>query len=167
MASREGFDDFVAERSKSLLRTAFMLGRDWAVAEDLVQEALARAWFAWPRIVGDPEPYVRTILVRSFVSHSRRFWHREVPTEELGDRALPTDANLASDERDALWRALGRLTARQRMAVVLRYYEDLSEADVATLMRCSVGTVKSQTARALSRLRVDPTIAESVPRGEG
>ena len=149
------FDAFVAARSQSLLRTAYLLTRDHALAEDLVQTALAKAWFHWSRIHEDnPEPYVRRILVTTYSSWWRRRWNGEIPTEELPE--APT-----ADGEDGLdlWDAIGRLPRRQRTVVVLRFYEDLSEAETARLMGSSVGTVKSQTAKALAKLRLDPSLA--------
>jgi RNA polymerase sigma-70 factor (sigma-E family) len=149
------FDAFVTARSRALLRTAYLLTRDHALAEDLVQTALAKAWFHWSRIREDnPEPYVRRILVTTYSSWWRRRWNGEIPTEELPDAPTPN----GEDELD-LWDAIGRLPRRQRAVVVLRFYEDLSEAETARLMGSSVGTVKSQTAKALAKLRLDPAIA--------
>jgi RNA polymerase sigma-70 factor (sigma-E family) len=149
------FDAFVAARSRALLRTAYLLTRDHALAEDLVQTALAKAWFHWSRIREDnPEPYVRRILVTTYSTWWRRRWNGEIPTEDLPD--APTSSG--EDELD-LWDAIGRLPRRQRAVVVLRFYEDLTEAETARLMGSSVGTVKSQTAKALAKLRLDPAIA--------
>ena len=154
MEARPEFDDFVAARSGRLLRTAFLLTRDHALAEDLLQTALTKAWFAWRRIEGDPEPYVRKVLVNTYSSWWRRRWNGEHPTEELPETAHH-DEPLAGHD---LWTALGRLPRRQRAVVVLRYVEDLSEAETARLLDCSVGTVKSQASRALAKLRVDPAL---------
>lgn len=151
----ETFDAFVAARSRALLRTAYLLTRDHALAEDLVQTALAKAWFHWNRIREDnPEPYVRRILVTTYSSWWRRRWNGEIPTEELPETPTPN----GEDGLD-LWDAIGRLPRRQRAVVVLRFYEDLSETETARLMGSSVGTVKSQTAKALAKLRLDPSIA--------
>lgn len=158
----ETFDAFVAARSPALLRTAYLLTRDHALAEDLVQTALAKAWFHWSRIrADDPEPYVRRILVTTYSSWWRRRWTGEIPTEELPESATP-----AGEDRLDLWDAIGRLPRRQRAVVVLRFYEDLTEAETARLMGSSVGTVKSQTAKALAKLRLDPALA-SGSRSEG
>jgi RNA polymerase sigma-70 factor (sigma-E family) len=149
------FDAFVAARSQALVRTAYLLTRDHALAEDLVQTALAKAWFHWSRIREDnPEPYVRRILVTTYASWWRRRWNGEIPTEELPETPAPH----GEDGLD-LWEAIGRLPRRQRAAVVLRFYEDLSEAETARLMGTSVGTVKSQTAKALAKLRLDPALS--------
>jgi RNA polymerase sigma-70 factor (sigma-E family) len=154
----EGFDDFVATRSPRLLRTAYLLTRDWSVAEDLLQASLARAWQAWSRIHGDPEPYVRRIIVNAHASWWRRRWRREVLVGELPEEAT-SDPQAGLEDRDRLWRALGRLPPRQRAVLVLRYFEDMSEAEVAATLDCSVGTVKSQASRALAKLRLDEALA--------
>lgn len=160
MRSPEGFEEFVAAASPRLLRLAFLLTRDTGHAEDLLQTALARAWRAWHRVEGDPEPYVRRIIVTSHATWWRRRWRGEEPTGELPERPgePPQDA---VDEREWLWQALGRLPRRQRTVLVLRFYEDLTEAQVATLLGVSVGTVKSQASKALAKLRLDTTITTS------
>ncbi|GAA4099291.1 SigE family RNA polymerase sigma factor [Nonomuraea soli] len=160
MPDRSIYPDFVATRSDRLLRTAFMLTQDWALAEDLLQESLAKAWFAWKRI-DDPEAYVRRVLVTTHTSWWRRRWRRELPSDALPDAGSP-DAAGGLDRRDALWRALGRLPARQRAVVVLRFYEDLPVAEVAEILGCQIGTVKSQSAKALAKLRVDETIVKEL-----
>jgi RNA polymerase sigma-70 factor (sigma-E family) len=160
VADRGIFQDFVVTRSDRLLRTAYLLTRDWATAEDLLQESLAKAWFAWPG-VDEPEAYVRRILVTTYTSWWRRRWRRELPSDDLPD--TPT-RDTVSDERDALWRAIGRLPARQRAVVVLRFYEDLPVTEVARLLGCAPGTVKSQSAKALAKLRVDESIVKELHR---
>lgn len=153
------FDEFVAARSSGLLRTAYLLTRDHALAEDLLQTALTKAWFAWPRLEGRPEPYVRRILVNTYATWWRRRWNGEHPTEELPE----TPVDHASDHADLghdLWQAMGRLPRRQRAVVVLRYFEDLTEAETAHTLGVSVGTVKSQTSKALAKLRIDPALTD-------
>ena len=150
------FDDFVAARSRALLRTAYLLTHDHALAEDLLQTSLAKAWFAWRRVDGNPEPYVRRILVNTYASWWRRKWNGEHPTDELPER--PTDET--GTEPTDLWQAMERLPRRQRAVVVLRYFEDLTEAQTAELLGCSVGTVKSQCSKALAKLRIDPALAQ-------
>jgi RNA polymerase sigma-70 factor (sigma-E family) len=152
------FDEFVAARSSRLLRTAYLLTRDHALAEDLLQTTLTKSWFSWSRINGDPEPYVRKILVNTYASWWRRKWngehaHAEPPEPEPGPAAHGTD------ERHDLWAAMGRLPRRQRAVVVLRFVEDLSEAETARVLGVSTGTVKSQTSKALAKLRIDPALA--------
>ncbi len=151
------FDDFVAARSGQLLRTAYLLTRDRALAEDLLRTALTKAWFSWVRISGDPEPYVRKILVNTYASWWRRKWRGEQPTEVLPETGHGEHAGGTETSQD-LWVALGRLPRRQRAVVVLRYFEDLSEVETARLLDCSVGTVKSQASKALAKLRVDPAL---------
>ena len=152
MASDMEFDEFVLARSPVLLRTAYLLTRDVQLAEDLLQTALTKAWFSWKRIDGDPEPYVRRILINSSVSWWRKRWTHETPTGFVPE---PTPGAEPPAEVHDLMQALGRLPRRQRAVVVLRYVEDRTEADTAALMGCSVGTVKSQCAKALAKLRGD------------
>jgi RNA polymerase sigma-70 factor (sigma-E family) len=154
-----GFDDFVATRSAALLRTAYLLTRDHGAAEDLLQTALTKAWFAWDRIEGNPEPYVRRILVTTYASWWRRRWNGEHATEDLPEAG---HADTAADTD--LWTALGRLPRRMRAVVVLRYFEDLTEAETAQLLGCSVGTVKSQASKALAKLRIDPALTPQEDR---
>ena len=161
MADRSGFDEFVATRSPALLRTAYLLTGDHGLAEDLLQTALAKCWFAWGRIDGPPEPYVRRVLATTYATWWRRRWRGERPTGELPDRGDPP-ATAPVDDRDALWRALGALPRRQRAVVVLRYYEDLSEAETAAALGISTGTVKSQAAKALAALRRDGDLARTI-----
>ena len=156
-ATSATFDDFVAARSRALLRTAYLLTHDHALAEDLLQTALAKAWFSWHRIQGEPEPYVRKILVNTYATWWRRKWNGEQPTERLPESASPE----ASAEPTDLWTAMERLPRRMRAVIVLRYFEDLTEAQTADALGCSVGTVKSQTSKALAKLRIDPALATS------
>lgn len=157
MGTRPEFDDFVAARSSRLLRTSYLLTRDHGLAEDLLQTALAKVWFAWSRIEGDPEPYVRKVIVNTYSSWWRRKWRGEQPTEDLPEVCDVDHADGSAGAHD-LWEALGRLPRRQRAVVVLRYFEDLTEAETARVLDCSVGTVKSQTSKALAKLRVDPAL---------
>lgn len=150
------FDAFVVARSPALLRTAYLLVHDEALAEDLLQTALTKAWFAWRRIDGPAEPYVRRILVTTATTWWRRRWTRELPSATLPER--PSGSPDLAGGHD-LWTALGHLPRRQRAVVVLRYLEDRSEAETAELLGCSVGTVKSQAAKGLAKLRVDATLA--------
>jgi RNA polymerase sigma-70 factor (sigma-E family) len=149
------FDAFVVARSPALLRTAYLLVHDEALAEDLLQTSLTKAWFAWQRIEREPEAYVRRILVTTSASWWRRRWTAEAPTADLPERP---SVEGPADKQD-LWDAVGHLPGRQRAVVVLRYLEDRSEAETADLLGCAVGTVKSQAAKALATLRIDPTLA--------
>ena len=164
--ARDGFNEFVTARTVRLMRTARLLTRDWAAAEDLVQEALAKAWFVWPRLRDDPEAYVRRTIVTTYISQSRRRWRKELPTDELPESPA-TNPYDHSDRRVVMWRALGRLPVRQRAVIVLRYYEDFTDAQIAETMHTSVGTVKSQAAKALAKLRADDAIADPVAEMRG
>ena len=159
-AGRAEFEDYVLARSPALLRTAYLLTGNRADAEDLLQTALAKTYLAWGRI-RDREAvdgYVRRVLVTTQTS----FWRRRRPEDPYAD--LPErpgrDAHADSDLHAALWGALSGLTRKQRAAVVLRYYEDLSEAETARVLGVSVGTVKSTTSRALASLRADPRLRD-------
>jgi RNA polymerase sigma-70 factor (sigma-E family) len=157
------FEDFVRARSNSLLRTALLLvGQHRAEAEDLVQFALERAYRYWPRVSGsgDPERYVRRILANASVDRWRRIARRaELPMPMVVPDAATQDRTAEIAERDYLLRALATLPPGQRAVLVLRYFDDLSEGETAEMLGCSVGTVKSQAFRALTKLRgtVEPT----------
>jgi RNA polymerase sigma-70 factor (sigma-E family) len=152
------YERFVRARTPALLRTAYLLTGDQHLAEDLVQEALARTHRAWSRLqdTGNAEAYTRKVMYHTQVSRWRR---RRVAEAMPGD--LPEAAGRGSGDhaslaslRVTLGRALASLSPRQRAVVVLRFFEDHSEAEAAELLGVSVGTIKSQTARALERLRV-------------
>jgi RNA polymerase sigma-70 factor (sigma-E family) len=163
---REAFRSYVAARSPALLRTAYLLTGDRADAEDLLQTALAKTYLAWDRIREREalDGYVRRTMVNTQTSWWRRRKVAEYATDELPER--PTGRDQADDLalHDALWTALADLPKRQRAMVVLRYYEDLSEAETAQVMGVSVGTVKSTTSRALTKLR-DSSGLRDDPRG--
>jgi RNA polymerase sigma-70 factor (sigma-E family) len=159
----EDFRQYVARRHLALLRTAYLLTGDHANAEDLVQTALARTWLAWERIE-DPravDAYVRRTLVNTHRSAWRLRRVKEVPTDVLPE--TPDDASPAEHDglRDVLWAALAELPRQQRVTLVLRYYEDLSEAEIARVLGVSVGTVKSNASRGLARLREHAADARS------
>jgi RNA polymerase sigma-70 factor (sigma-E family) len=149
------FTDFVTHRSAALLRTAFLLcGGDRAAAEDLLQDVLERAFPKWRRIKGRPEHYLRAALANTAAnrwrSRSRRV--REVPLHDQTPPASPGPEHQVVEE-DRVVRALEALPPRMRAVLVLRFFDDMSEADIAKALRCSTGTVKSQTSRGLARLR--------------
>jgi RNA polymerase sigma-70 factor (sigma-E family) len=160
VADESDFDEFVVSRSPALLRSAYLLVQDEGKAEDLVQTALTKAWFAWRRIE-DPEAYVRKVMVTTSVSWWRRHWNRETPTDQLQEPPPAMRADEPANAQD-LWVAIGHLPRGQRAVVVLRYLEDRTEADTAYLLGCSVGTVKSQCAKALAKLRTDGALASDV-----
>lgn len=148
MRARE-FDEFVVGSSTRLLRSAYLMTGDRHAAEDLVQEVLSRVYVAWPRI-DDPTAYVRRALMHSATNRWRKAARRpEVPLEPKHD--LPGRG--FEDERVDLMAALRQLPAGQRAVIVLRFLDDASVEDTARALGCSTGTVKSQTARALPRLR--------------
>ena len=151
-----GFREYVTSRSGSLLRMAYLLTRNLADAEDLVQAALAKTYQAWDRIEDRNalDGYVRRAMVNTHISWWRRRRVDEYPTDEIPDRAVADHAG-DSELSDALSRALERLPSRMRAAVVLRYFEDMSEAEVAEVLGISLGTVKSTVSRAVAKLRID------------
>jgi RNA polymerase sigma-70 factor (sigma-E family) len=153
--AREAFREYVAGRSPALLRTAYLLTGHRGDAEDLLQTALAKTYLAWDRI-RDREAldgYVRRVMVNTQTSRWRRKKVAEYPTDVLPERRSNRDATEDLALHDALWTALAELPKRQRAMVVLRYYEDLSEAETAEVLGVTVGTVKSTTSRALVKLR--------------
>lgn len=149
MCERDSFEEFVAARRGALLRTAYLLTGSHEDAEDLVQVALIKAVPHWRKIADQPEPYVRKVLARESVSRWRRRRWREVHTDRVPETAVAAP----TDDRIALREALASLPPRQRAVIVLRYYEDLTEAETARVLGISVGTVKSQARDALARLR--------------
>lgn len=155
----EGFVDFVVARGPALHRTAVLLTRQEQAAEDLVQIALAKAWQSWARIDGDYEAYVRRIIVNEFASAWRRRWRGELPTADLPEPPQDDGGNAVSTHQ-VLMAALATLPARQRAVVVLRFFHDYTEAATAEAMGTSVGTVKSQTFKALAALRVSEELHE-------
>jgi|SRR5581483_6623993 len=155
------FHEFMHARWATMVRLAYALTGDQGHAEDVAQTAFARAYASWPRVSrsGNPDAYLRRIVVNE---NRNRFRKRRV-AERLTD-SLPEhgarDATRDSDERSALIAALQRLGQRQRAVVVLRYWMDLSEAEIAATLDCSVGTVKSQASRALATLRQSADLVE-------
>jgi RNA polymerase sigma-70 factor (sigma-E family) len=146
----DSFTDFVGRRHVALLRFAHLLTGDPHTAADLVQDALVRAGLAWGRILRkeDPEAYLRRTIVNLNLNRFRRFRR-----EHLTD-AVPDAGRLDPEGRDdVIWKALSRLPKAQRTVIVLRFYEDMSMSQVAELLGCSVGTVKSNGSRAMQRLR--------------
>ncbi|GIH21173.1 SigE family RNA polymerase sigma factor [Rugosimonospora africana] len=143
--------DFVRVRYLDLLRMAYLLTGSWPGAEDLVQSVLVKVMGRWSRI-DDPMAYLR----RAMVNQQSSVWHRlraEVLTARLPERPVAGDVSEEAAQRDELMRALATLPPRTRAVVVLRYWEDLSEAETAQILGCSVGAVKSQGSRGLAQLR--------------
>ena len=158
----EEFGAFMRGRWPAMVRLAYALSGDAGHAEDIAQAAFARAYAAWGRVsrAGDPDAYVRRIVINE---NRKRFRKRRVPEDLHGDLAGPLAEQASGqppgvsqpgpEERQALLDALGRLGPRQRAVIVLRYWLDLSEAETAEALNCSVGTVKSQASRGLATLR--------------
>ncbi|MEV6281115.1 SigE family RNA polymerase sigma factor [Kribbella sp. NPDC051770] len=162
LATDADFEGFVTACYPQLVRTAFLLTQDRQLAEDHVQTALLRCWRTWGGIrAADPYPYVRRTLLNVYFAWWRRSKDRP---EHLTDTIFESGVHHGSvlvDNADLL-EALRRLPKKMRAIVVLRYFEDLSEADIAAALGCSAGTVKSQSSRALAKLRLDPELAPAV-----
>jgi RNA polymerase sigma-70 factor (sigma-E family) len=150
-----GLEQFLAERGNQLLRTAALLAGSKDGGEDLLQAALERVLRRWPTIEGDPEGYLRRTLYHLAADNWRRqgAWRRQLRLLRPGLDPVAADPLAEVELRDSLVRLLMQLPPRQRAAVVARYWEELSEAEAAAVLGCSVGTVKSATARGLRRLR--------------
>jgi RNA polymerase sigma-70 factor (sigma-E family) len=163
MRDEDGFAEFATGNARRLRHIARLLTGDEHRAEDLLQVALARTYRRWDRVrqYDDPLAYVRRVLVNAHIDWWHRRWRHEVPTERLPD--APVAGDLAGDQadRDQLTRALAALAPRERAVIVLRYYADLSEADIARTLGVAAGTVKSTAARALAKLRVSPELTDS------
>jgi RNA polymerase sigma-70 factor (sigma-E family) len=175
------FVEYVVGNQARLRRTAYLLCGDWQRAADITQEALIRVYLAWPRIErkGGLPTYVRRTIVSVAIDLQRKRSSRELPT--VGNDSAPAEIDIerSVSDRAALLAALATLPPRQRACVVLRYYDDLSVREVAHLLECSEGTVKSQTSRALDTLQrtfaaqqrdellLPDGDAESTPHGSG
>ena len=157
------FDAWVGQRGAALLRFAYLITRDHSRAEEAVQDALVAAYSRWTRICrdGDPESYVRRSIVNADISRWRRFFRRESPTADPFVHSPGPDHAVAQAEQDAVWALCATLPAKQRAAVVLRYYEDLPDAEIAKILECSPATVRSQIHRALASLRTTLTTEHS------
>ncbi|WP_183094953.1 SigE family RNA polymerase sigma factor [Nocardioides stalactiti] len=158
MTGYGNFEEFVIARRGALLRTAYLLTGDPHDAEDLVQSALIKVVPKWRRIQNHPEPYIRKVLARESVSRWRGRRWREVTTD-----TIPETMHHDSTDRIALLEDLRRLSPQQRAVLVLRYLDDLTEADTAAALGISVGTVKSHAREALARLRNQPSGEEHAP----
>jgi RNA polymerase sigma-70 factor (sigma-E family) len=159
-----GFADFVSGQSRPLLKTAWLLTGDWHAAEDLLQASLAKLFLAWDRIERQENlaAYVRRTMVTTYATWWRRRWRGETPTEHLPEHAQTHDRYAEADVRESVRIALDELPRKQRAVVVLRYFEDLTEAETAAALGCSVGTVKTHASRALARLRASSALGTLV-----
>lgn len=166
MTGFQGFSEFVTGHTTALSRIAYLLTGDHQSAQDLLQSALTKVAYRWPKVsrYDRPDAYVRRVMYHEVVSSWRRRRRiAEYATARLPDVASTVDEAERADRRLVLERALARLTPKQRAMLVVRFFEDRSEAEAAELLGCGVGTVKSQTHKALARLRVlAPELAELV-----
>ncbi len=162
-AEQEVWRRFAEARLPALLHFAYVLTGDSESAKDLVQTALARTLGRWDRVRNsdDPEGYVRRVMINACANQRRRRPWRERLVPEVPDVAAVGSPEHELGWRDAMWHALATLPEGQRAVIVLRYYQDLSEADIARALGCSQGTVKSQTAKAMVKLRAAVTTAET------
>ncbi|GAA1502598.1 SigE family RNA polymerase sigma factor [Dactylosporangium maewongense] len=157
------FEEFVEARLQALLRYAVMLTGDPHTAQDLVQETMIRAQLKWRRIAAAsvPEHYVKRMLTNAYIDLHRGSWLRrvvlraELPSEAANRDLVVADHAGASADRDQMWIWLARLPRRQRAALVLRYYESLSDVEIAEVLGCAIGTVRSLISRALATLRTE------------
>jgi RNA polymerase sigma-70 factor (sigma-E family) len=158
-----GFDSFVLARAGALRRSAWLLTGEPQLAEDLVQTALGKSYRVWTRMAPEEfEAYVRRVMFTSYLRWRRRLSFHERPVEHLPDGTAPNAARPSGD----LLNALRTLPVRQRAVVVLRYFDDLTERETARVLGCSVGTVKSHTARALTALRQSTHLTDPSAGGE-
>jgi RNA polymerase sigma-70 factor (sigma-E family) len=167
-----GFHDYAAANRDRLVRFGWLLTGDRQTAEDLVQAALVRVWLRWERVSGgdNVDGYVHKVMTSTHLTWRRRMWKHERPAGLAGDRPFANqpeeaDAHARWDDADALMGALRGLPPRQRAVLVLRFYLDLPEADCAEALSCTVGTVKSQTSKALRSLRAVGVAGVSATEG--
>ena len=151
----DDFDSFVVARGRALLRFAYVLSGNRHLAEDIVQEVLARAHQRWGRIerMEAPEAYVRKAIVREYLSWRRRKASTEQVVAEVPDRVDPHEPELAIVERGEMWALLADLPRAQRAVLVLRFYNDLGDDEIAQALGCTRSTVRAHASRALARLR--------------
>jgi len=165
------FQSFVIGRWPRLMRTAFLLTGERHAAEDLVQSTLEQVYVAWRRVgsADDPEAYVRRVMINAHARrHRRRLKEFLAPQDDSGlvrEVADTGDRMAQAEDRSALLKALAQLPPRQREAVILRYWEDLTQTQVAAAMGCSVGAVKSNAAKGIAKLRAVPGLTETVTEG--
>ncbi|QES52623.1 SigE family RNA polymerase sigma factor [Streptomyces venezuelae] len=169
----EEFQGFVTSRWPRLMRTAYLLTGEQHAAEDLLQSSMEKVYASWRKVsqADDADAYVRRVLANT---HARKFRRRlredlappgvDEPSVTLADRPESGDRIAQADDRAALMRGLAALPLRQRQAVVLRYWEDLSETQAAAAMGCSVGAVKSNAAKGIAKLRAIPALVAVVGR---
>ena len=159
MPDGESFGRYVIEAYPALLRRARLLVGDHGHAEDLVQVSLVSVYTHW-RSVRQPDAYLRTVMARKAIGWRARRWHGELPTDPLPDSADGSGRAEDFDLGGAVRQALMSLPPEQRAVMVLRYFDDCTEADIAAALKCSTGTVKSRASRALAALRAGGLLAE-------
>jgi RNA polymerase sigma-70 factor (sigma-E family) len=162
----DGFAQFIEAREQALRRTAWLLTNDWSLAQDLVQTALARSWPHWGRIRrdDDPEIYVRRVMVNTWATWHRRRRKAAQLHGVLAGRPAAGDVAGEVATRLVVRDLLAKLTRRQRAVVVLRLFDDLSEAQVARILGCAPGTVRATLSQALAQLRTDPQLPDLIER---
>lgn len=162
MDTNAGFADFVRTNTPALMRTAYLLCGDGLTAEDLVQETLVRLYPKWQLVETAQVPlaYVRRSLANQFVNQSRRPWRREITVEAMPERPDLRDPAGQLDDREELWVMLDSLPARQRAALVLRYFHDLPDEEIGAALGCQLGTVRSLISRGLAALRDQAAASE-------
>jgi RNA polymerase sigma-70 factor (sigma-E family) len=167
VGDRVAFGEYVRERSHVLLRAAQSMTANRADAEDLVQATLAKAYQSWDRIDDQAalDTYVRRVMVNTHISGWRRRRVDEYPVDEIPDAPVVVDATSDSDLHDMVQRAIDRLPRQMRAAVMLRFYDDMTEPEVAAALGVSVGTVKSTVARAVAKLRKDAELGADAVAG--
>jgi RNA polymerase sigma-70 factor (sigma-E family) len=155
MDNHELFARFVREQTAALLRSAYLLTGSAAAAEDLVQDTLLRLLPKWDRVAGADVPmaYVRRSLVNGFLNQRRRQSSSELVIDELPERIVGRDVGVDVTNRDLVWRLLATLPDRQRAALVMRFFDDLADEEIAAALGCRVGTVRSLVSRGLAALR--------------
>lgn len=153
--SRDGFTEFAGAVAARLIRTGYFLCGDWHLAEDLAQTALAKVYAAWPKVerAGNPEAYAKRILVNTYLDRRRRRSSDEVPGIDVARLEEVPGRSGDPELRVTLLSALGQLTPRQRVVLVLRFWEDQSVQVTAEYLGMSADAVKTMSARALARLR--------------
>lgn len=161
------FEDFVRRETAGLLRSAYLLTGSAAAAEDIVQETLTRLFPRWSRVQDAhyPQAYVRRSLVNTFLNSRRSRSAQEIVVDDVGDRPSPVDLAQGVADSDLVWSLLGRLGERQRAVLVLRYFHDWPDADIAQAVGCRTGTVRSLLSRGLATLRVEMSADARAEKG--
>lgn len=162
MGRDEDYTAYVSARRGALVRAAVLLGSSVHEAEDVVQSAMVRCYTSWDKVdcARDPDAYVYRILLNCWATSRRRRWWGERPTSDLPDNAGPDDAVDSAALTAVVRGALLRLSEKHRAVLVLRFFADLSERQVAEVLAIPMGTVKSRVSRSLAQLSADPELAE-------